>query len=272
MSQSLPRLGVGLGYRLPLHHDILAHRGKIDFLELITEQFIHSTPEKIDHVMRLKNDFPLIPHGVELSVGTALPLDGDYLAKVKSFVQRTGAAWFSDHLSFTKVADADVGQLTPLWFTEESCQQVCRNVRQVKRAVEAPFLLENITYYFPIPDGDMSEAEFVTRVLEDCDIGMLLDINNVHINSMNLGLDPYAFLRAIPLERVVQVHIAGGHPVMGMIVDTHGNTVREEVWELLRFVVGHAPVKAILLEWDQDFPPFQHLVDHLDRARAILAS
>jgi uncharacterized protein (UPF0276 family) len=164
----------------------------------------------------------------------------------------------------------DIGQLSPLWFTEQTVEAVCRNVRRVKAKTDTTFLLENITYYFPIPLSQMSEAEFITQVLEKADCGMLLDVNNVHINSVNLGFDPYEFLESIPLDRVVQIHIAGGKWLYGMIVDTHGAAIRNEVWELLKFVVARAPVKGILLERAQGFPPFRELLDELDTARRIL--
>ncbi|WBB73011.1 DUF692 domain-containing protein [Micromonospora sp. WMMD1128] len=271
MSKALPRLGAGLGYRTALHQDIVANADRIDFLEVISDQYLYAPPEKLLRLLELGDAFPLIPHGVGLSVGTAAPLDGDYLDRLAQFVEATRGHWFSDHLSFTRTPDVDVEQLTPVWFTEESLEAVCRNVRQLKaRIPEPPFLLENVTYYFPIPDNDLSEAEFITRVLEETDTGLLVDVNNVWINSVNLGFDPYEFLNSIPLDRVVQMHIAGGVELAGMLVDTHSSAVNEQVWALAAHVVERAPVKAILLEWDSDWPEFAELLDHLDRARDLL--
>ncbi|MGN9766403.1 DUF692 domain-containing protein [Micromonospora sp. SD12] len=271
MSKALPRLGAGLGYRTALHHDIVANADRIDFLEVISDQYLHAPPEKLLRLLELSDTFPLIPHGVGLSVGTAAPLDDDYLNRLAQFVEATKGHWFSDHLSFTKVPEVDVEQLTPVWFTEESLDAVCRNVRQLKaRIPDPPFLLENVTYYFPVPGNDLSEGEFLTRVLEETDTGLLIDVNNVWINSVNLAFDPYEFLDSIPLERVVQMHIAGGVEMAGMIVDTHSSPVNEHVWQLAAHVVERAPVKAILLEWDSDWPEFAELLDHLDRARDLL--
>jgi uncharacterized protein len=158
-----------------------------------------------------------------------------------------------------------------LWFTEESLAAVCRNLRQVNDVIgDRLFLLENITYYFPVPGTEMTEAEFVTRVLQDSDAGLLLDVNNVYVNSVNLGFDPYEFLASIPLDRTVQIHLAGGRYVKDVLVDTHSAPVHETVWEMLGYVLDRAPVKAILLEWDQDWPEFGVLLDHLDRARAMM--
>jgi uncharacterized protein len=269
----LPFLGVGLGYRVPLHEDILANADRIDFLEFISDQYLYAPPERTDRLLAVGERFPLIPHGVGMSVGTAHPLSPDYLRRLGEVVDRVRAPWFSDHLSFTRVPDTDVEQLTPLWFTEDSLAAVCRNLGQLRQAIPAPpFLLENITYYFPLPGSEMTEAQFLTRVLEDTGTGLLLDVNNVWVNSVNLGFDPYEFLDSIPLERTVQIHLAGGRYVQDMLVDTHSTPVDEQVWEMLGYVLSRAPVKAILLEWDQDYPEFGVLLEHLDRARASLES
>jgi uncharacterized protein (UPF0276 family) len=270
MYAALPQLGVGLGYRTPLHDETVDNADRIDFLEVISDKYLYAPPERTERLLALRDRFPLIPHGVGMSVGTAAPLDADYLDRLATFVERLDAPWFSDHLSFTKVPETDIDQLTPLWFTEESLEMVCRNIRQVTARISTPLLLENITYYFPIPDNDMSEPEFLTRVLEDTDIGLLLDVNNVWVNSVNLGYDPYEFLRSIPLERTVQIHLAGGRKFHDLLVDTHSAPVTDEVWDLLAFVVARAPVKAVLLEWDADWPEFAGLLGHLDRAREII--
>jgi uncharacterized protein (UPF0276 family) len=267
--QNLPRLGAGLGYRQPLHRDILANAGRIDFLEFISDQYLYASPDRLARLLALRDQFPLIPHGVGLSVGTAEPLDPAYLDRLAQVVSSSGAPWFSDHLSFTKVPDADIEQLMPLVFTEQSLDAVCRNLALLKSRIDTPFLLENITYYFPVPGSRMSEAAFLTRVLDETDTGLLLDVNNVWVNSINHGFDPYEFLRSIPLHRTVQIHIAGGKPVDSLWMDTHSEPVGEPVWELLAYVLERVPAATILLEWDQDFPAFEDLLGHLDRARAL---
>jgi uncharacterized protein (UPF0276 family) len=267
MYDEQPRLGVGLGYRLPLHDDIIANAHRIDFLEFISDQYLYASSEKLDRLTALREHFPLLPHGVGLSVGTAGALDDDYLKRLSSVGDLVDAHWLSDHLSFTKVPDTDIEQLTPLWFTEESLATVVRNMRQLRTVIDRPFLLENITYYFTLPDNDMTEAQFITRALEATDSGLLLDINNVWVNSVNHKFDPYEFLDSIPLERTLQIHLAGGKQVKDMVVDTHSTPVSEPVWDMLDYVLDRAPVKAILLEWDQDWPEFEVLMQHLDRAR-----
>jgi len=270
MKRSTPRLGVGLGLRPELYQGIMQNTGRIDFLEVITDQYIFAPAEKVERLLEIGKHFPLIPHGIGMSVGTDMKIENSYLNNTIEFVDKLDAHWFSDHLCYTKTAEVDLGQLTPLWFTEETVEVVCRNVNQVKKMTDRPFLLENITYYFPIPMSEMTEAEFISSVLVKADCGMLLDINNVHINSINLVYDPYEFLNSIPLDRVVQVHIAGGTKSHEIIIDTHGSAVRKEVWELLKYVVARSSIKGVLLERDQNFPPFQDLLDELSIARQIL--
>jgi uncharacterized protein len=270
MHENLPKLGVGLGYRYPLHQEILNHQNSIDFLEVITDQYLYSLPEKLESWLEIVQNFPLVTHGVSMSIGTAMPLNLDYINRLKSLIKATKTPWYSDHLCFTKVPEIDVEQLVPLWFTEESLNTVCQNIQELKRHITTPFLLENITYYFPIPNAEMTESQFITRVLQQTDCGMLLDVNNVHINSINLGYDPYKFLMSIPLDRVVQIHLAGGRKSQGIIIDTHDTSVHDTVWDLLKFVVANSSVKAISLEWDQNFPAFEHLIEHLNYARQIL--
>ncbi len=266
----MPHLGVGLGYRGPLRQDILAHADRIDFLEFISDQYIYAPPERTDELLALRESFPLIPHGIAMSIGTGGPIDPGYLHRLAALTERVDAPWFSDHLCFTKVPEADTETLSPLWFTRESVANVRRNLSQLGAAIPRQFLLENITYYFHLPGNDMTEAEFITEVLDGTDVGLLLDVQNVWVNSVNLGFDPYAFLDAIPLERTVQVHLAGGKDVQGVLVDTHSTAVVPQVWDLLRYALERAPAKAILLEWDQDWPEFGVLLDHLDQAREIM--
>lgn len=264
------RLGAGLGYRAELARDIARHLGEIDYLEVFTEELTSGSPDRLARLMELCADKQVTLHGTALSLGTDMPVDEAYLSGLDGVVRELDPPWFSDHLSFCRVPDVDVGQLLPLWFTEESLELVRRNVKAVKQRVKRPFLLENISYYFHLPRGQMTEAEFLSRALRETDSGLLLDLNSVHLNSLNIGFDPYDFLRQIPLERVVEIHLAGGRQVFGMVVDNHGARVHDEVWLLLEHVVRHADVHGVVLEWDQDFPPFQVLLDHLKHARNIL--
>ena len=265
-------LGVGIGYRPSIHKQILSSRAQIDFLEVITDHYIYdAAEERFAELREASQDMPIVPHNLSLSVGTAEPVDADYLASTAGFVEKIDAPWFSDHLCMTKVAHVDLGSLTPLWFTEEVVDTVVANARTIKRAVpQRQFLLENITYYVAMPESTMTESQFIRRVLEQADCGLLLDVNNVYINSRNLGYDPYKFLQELPLERVVQVHIAGFEEGESLVVDTHDQAVSDDVWKILEFVCRHSPVRGISLERDSNFPDFSVILEELDHARRIL--
>ena len=270
MNSGIPALGVGIGWRNEIAGEILANREHIDFVEIISEHYLNVAPEKLASVSTLAAKLPVIPHGIDLSIGTDTPVEEEYLDGLATLVNLVDAPWYSDHLCFTRVPGYSIGQLTPLQFTDEAVETVVRKTKLVTERIPRPFALENITYYFAIPKGQMTEAEFITRVLEGADIGLLLDVTNVFINASNHGFDPYKFLRSIPLERVVQLHLAGGIQKEGKWVDTHNQPVPEEVFELTDFIVANAPVKGVLLERDENFPvSFQDLTDELARMRAI---
>jgi len=270
MNSGIPALGVGIGWRNEIAGEILANREHIDFVEIISEHYLNVAPEKLASVSTLAAKLPVIPHGIDLSIGTDTPVEEEYLDGLATLVNLVDAPWYSDHLCFTRVPGYSIGQLTPLQFTDEAVETVVRKTKLVTERIPRPFALENITYYFAIPKGQMTEAEFITRVLEGADIGLLLDVTNVYINASNHGFDPYKFLRSIPLERVVQLHLAGGIQKEGKWVDTHNQPVPEEVFELTDFIVANAPVKGVLLERDENFPvSFQDLTDELARMRAI---
>lgn len=270
MLAQIPAVGVGIGWRQEIAPDILANRQHIDFVEIISEHYMNVPPEKIAEVGKLAKTMPVIPHGIDLSIGTDVPVDGEYLEHLATLVEQVDAPYFTDHLCFTRVPGYNIGQLTPLQFSDHAVETVVRKTRAVTDRLRRPFALENITYAFEVPQGRMTEAEFITRVVEGADIGLLLDVTNVFINAANHGYDAYRFLRSIPLDRVVQLHLAGGVQFEGRWVDTHSRPVPDEVFELTDFICAHAPVKGVLIERDESFPTsFQDLVDELSRARAI---
>ncbi|MET9428911.1 DUF692 domain-containing protein [Streptomyces sp. NPDC003036] len=269
----LPELGVGLGYRSALHDDTLAARARIDWLEIVTDRFLRGRDAEL--LLELRRSFTLVPHGVELSIGSDAPLDQAYLDAVAAVADAVDAPWVSDHLAFTRERGVDLLTLAPVLRTEEKAAAVAAKARAVEDRLGRPFLLENITYYMEMPGG-LSEAEFITTVLERCDSGLLLDLNNVATNAVNHHFDPYAFLDAIPLDRVVQVHLAGNvpeEPSGGLVVDRHDGPVSEDVFALLEYVAARVHLKAVSIERDQHFPDdFGELLDELTRTRSALAA
>lgn len=269
MVSSLPTLGVGLGFREPFRADLFLNRERVDFLEVTADHYLDAPPEKQRELDLLAAHFTLIPHGLSLSLGSAEGLDLAYLDALADLVRRLDPPWWSEHVAFTRAGGVDIGHLAPLPFAHETLEVLCANIAAVRRRIEVPLILENITYTVALPGAEMDEAEFLAALLDRTGCGLLLDVTNLHTNAVNHGLDPAAFLDRLPLERVVQLHFAGGRRQDGVLVDSHSRPAPPPVWALLEEVLARAPVKGVILERDEDLPPFGELLIELDRARAI---
>jgi uncharacterized protein (UPF0276 family) len=269
--RELPTLGVGVSYRAVWGRDVLLHRERLDCLEIIAEHYVERTPRVERELSELSAAFPLVPHGIGLSFGTDAPLDADHLRKVARLFECLGPPWFTEHLSYTEAHGWDLGHLAPLPLTGEAVDAVCRNVKLWQDTVGVPLLLENITKMVVLP-GELTEAQFTTEVIERSGCGLLLDLHNLHTNAVNHGFDPFELLEALPLERVGQIHLAGGREDEdGYRYDSHSAPPPEAVWELLRFVAARTSLNAVILEWDQDQPPIEVVLREVDKAGAILA-
>jgi uncharacterized protein len=265
---AIPVFGSGLGYREQIAAEIDAHADQIDVLEVITERYLE---RRRDELERLSEQFAVIPHGVSLSVGSAGLLEHDHLRRLREVAEITGSPYYSEHLCFTQAPGVDLGHLAPLWFTEPVLKNAIDRVNQVQEEMALPLVLENVTYLFELPNAAMRQAEFFARLVEATGCGILLDVTNVYINSVNHGFDPQAFLDEMPLENVVHVHLAGGYWEDGLMVDGHSHPVPEEAWELLDEVTARTRVRTVILEHDEDFPPsFEPLIAQVGRAREAL--
>jgi uncharacterized protein (UPF0276 family) len=267
----IPFLGVGLGYRGEFREDLLSNEGCADFLELMLEHFIDMPPERMRDAELLADRFSIVVHGLELSIGTIEPLRVEYLAKMRDLVLATRAHWASDHLCMTGVEGRAVGNLTPLPLAREMAGFVTAKCREAVSFLPVPFLLENISVLFrPGPD-EMTEQDYIKRVLEESDAFLLLDLTNVFNNATNEGFDAANYLDTLPLERVVQIHLAGGVASTGVLLDTHNAPVPAEVFELLSRAAPRMPaLRAVMIERDQNFPPFEELLAELDTTREII--
>jgi uncharacterized protein (UPF0276 family) len=266
----LPDLGVGVGFRRELAAGIFAHADAIDFLEIISEHYLDPTSFEEHELDRLAARFPLVPHGLNLSVGTAARTDAAYLRALDRLVRRIDAPWWSDHLAVTHAGGIEIGHLAPVPLTRASLETVCRNVEHARAAVGAPFAIEHIASPLALAGAEMSEAAFLTELLERTGSGLLLDLMNVYANAWNHGGDPYAFLDALPLERIVYVHVVGGRVENGLMIDSHTSPAPQAVWEMLAYVARRTRIRGVLIEWDDCFPAFDVILEEVGRARSAL--
>ncbi|MBI1791006.1 MAG: DUF692 domain-containing protein [Acidobacteria bacterium] len=264
---SLPVLGAGLGFREPLRAGVFLYRDRIGFLEITADHYLDAPARKLRELDLLAEHFTLIPHGLDLSLGSAGGLDLGYLKKLATLIRRVGCPWWSEHIAFMRAGGVRVGHLAPLPYTREAVDTICRNLAVVREAIERPLILENIAYQVVLPGDGRSEPEFLAEILERSGCGLLLDVANLHANAINHGFDPRAWLDRIPLDRVVQLHFAGGHWKDGELIDSHSRKVDEAVWDLMDAVLARAPVRGVVLERDEKIPPIEELLPDLERVR-----
>lgn len=267
---SIPFLGSGLGYRREIANSLFEHKNAVDFVEIITDQFTRDF-RVLDTLAELRDTFVVVPHGIGLSVGSALPPDRQYLRKIRIVSELVNAPYYSEHLCMTRAPGIDIGHLSPLWFTEEVLQTTIRNVAQVQEYLGKLLVLENVTYLFEVPGATMPETEFFKRLVKATGCGMLLDVTNLYINSVNHHFDPVKVLHEMPLDSVVQVHLAGGFWSHDVLVDGHSETVDEETWRLFSALTDLVQPKGSIVEHDANFPEnFNVLLEEVNRARSIL--
>ena len=267
--QGCPVLGVGLGLRRPLLEETLAATDLIDWLEFTPENFMGRGGQSRQMLARAKAEFQLVSHGVSLSIGSLDPFNQEYLQELDDLFTWTQPAWFSDHLCFSSIGGDYFNDLLPLPRTRETVSHVSRRIKTLQDRFQRPVLIENISQYLNSPDDEMDDAVFISSILEDADAALLLDVNNIYVNSVNHGFDPIRFLSEIPLRRVVQIHIAGHHEFPEGLVDTHGAPVIDPVWDLLRWVLQRCNPCGVMLERDTYLPEFEELIPEIQQIRQI---
>ena len=271
---NLPRLGHGIGLRRSFFGHIETWSEPtlpVDWLEVIPENYLlfGGEPRRVLHAVGER--WPVVMHGVSLNLGGPDALDRDYLRRLGALAREIDTPWLSDHLCWSSAHGAHYHDLLPLPYTEEAVRHVAARVRQTMDAVERPVLVENVSTYAQIPGGTMDEADFVRAVVEEADCGLLLDVTNVVVNGHNHGFDPYDYIARVPLDRVVQIHLAG-HRVEGDLrIDDHGSAVPDEVWALFAHVVERMGPVTTLVEWDNNIPPLDVVLAEAAQAREVEA-
>lgn len=266
---NLPDLGVGIGLRREFYDALPGTTRPLDWLEVVPENFISfgGRPRRALHAARER--WRMSSHGVALNLGGPDPLDDAYLHGLAALVREVDAPFFSDHLSYSRLRGVYLHDLLPLPFSEAVVEHVVPRIREAQARVGRPFAIENPSYYARMPGQTLDEAAFLSAVLEEADCGLLLDVNNVYVNAQNHGYDPLAFLDALPLHRVVQVHLAGHLRTAEVLIDTHGDRVCDEVWSLYEQTLRRTGPVSTLIEWDSDIPSLDAVLDEADRARKL---
>jgi uncharacterized protein (UPF0276 family) len=265
-------LGFGLGLR-PVHYEALLreHRGSVDWLEVLTENYLVPGGKPLHYLARLREHYPLVLHGVSLSIAGNDPLDTHYLRQVRRLADDLDAKWISDHLCFTGVDGLNLHDLLPVPFTGEALRHIAGRIRDVQDALGRRILIENVSSYLTYRSSEMTEWDFLSALCVEADCQLLLDVNNVYVSSINHGFDPNRFLNALPLERVQQFHLAGHSTVGAHLIDTHDEPVTEAVWQLYAAAVRRFGSVSTMIERDANIPALPELLAELQRARSIAA-
>ncbi|HBD7060335.1 TPA: DUF692 domain-containing protein [Legionella pneumophila] len=262
-------LGMGLGLRTDHYHYILENSPAVDWFEILTENYLFDGGRPLYYLDKVRENYPLVMHGVSLSIGSSEPINYDYLKKVRQLAERIQPKWISDHLCWTGVNQRNIHDLLPLPYTEKTIDHIVERVKCVQDFYKQQILLENVSSYITYKESDMTEWEFLTEIAYRADCLILLDINNIYVSSYNHGFDPDTYLNAIPVERVQQFHLAGHQNCDDYIIDTHDHPVINEVWELYAKAIKRFGDVSTMIERDDHIPPFEELWQELDYAKKI---
>ena len=271
----LPDLGVGVGLRLPHYEAIFASLPHVDWFEVISENFMVRGGKPLAKLDRILAHYPVVQHGVSLSIGSSAPLDWEYLRELKKLLQRVRCPWVSDHLCFTDAHGINSHDLLPLPYTEEAWRHVASRARIIQDFLEVPFALENASSYLTYTSSTMTEWAFLSAIADEANCGILLDVNNVYVSAHNCGFDASTYLSVFPHQKIGEIHLAGhfqemdeaGEPVL---IDTHGGHIAADVWQLFASVVIQTGPVPTLIEWDQNLPSWSDLLSEAAKAQNIL--
>ncbi|MBM3599420.1 MAG: DUF692 domain-containing protein [Alphaproteobacteria bacterium] len=264
--------GFGLGLRPEHYEAIQTDRPAVDWLECISENYLVAGGKPIHYLDRIRRDWPIVLHGVSLSVGGADPLDLDYLDQLGRLARRVEPAWISDHLCWTGRGGVNMHDLLPLPYTEEALTHVVKRIGRVQDLLDRQVLIENVSTYVTYKHSAMPEWEFLSAVARRADCLILLDVNNIYVSAFNHGFDPLAYVAGVPAERVRQIHLAGHRNYGSHIIDTHDQPVIDPVWRLYGETIRRLGPVPTMIERDDEIPPLAELVAELDRARAVGAA
>ncbi len=269
---TVPALGFGLGLRTAHYEEILNGEPHVDWFELLSENYMVAGGKPLHYLDRICERYPVVMHGVSLSIGSTDPLDRDYLAKLKALAERVHPHWISDHLCWTGVAGKNTHDLLPIPYTEEALAHIVARVSEIQDFLGRRILLENVSSYVSFKDSELTEWEFIAEIARRADCLLLLDINNIYVSAFNHGFDAQAYLAGIPADRVQQIHLAGHSNCGDYIIDTHDADVIDPVWDLYAKAIARIGPVTTMIERDDNIPPLAELVAELDQARQVAAT
>ena len=268
-SANMKLTGFGLGLRTAHYDAVLEEPHAIDWLEVLTENYLGAGGKPLNYLERVRERYPLVMHGVSLSIGSTDPIDFEYLAQLRALADRIQPHWVSDHLCWTGIEGRNMHDLLPLPYTAEALTTVVERIGQVQEALGRQILLENVSSYLTYRSSEMSEWEFLREVAQRADCAILLDINNIYVSSVNHGFDALKYLQAIPKARVRQFHLAGHSDMDGHLIDTHDYPIVEAVWNLYGEALAIFGPVPTMIERDDNIPALHELVAELDVARKV---
>jgi uncharacterized protein (UPF0276 family) len=262
-------LGFGLGLRPDHYQTILNDKPKIDWFEILTENYLIPGGKPLDFLDKIRQDYPMVMHGVSMSLGSCDALDLNYLAEVKQLIKRVEPKWISDHLCWTGIAHKNMHDLLPLPYTEEAIQHVANKIMQAQEFLGQQILIENLSSYITYQQSQMTEWEFLTEVANRADCLILLDVNNVYVSAVNHEFKAMDYINALPIERVRQIHLAGHSKENNCIIDTHDHAIADPVWDLYAKTLKRMGNISTMIERDDHIPPLSELLSELQQARKI---
>lgn len=262
-------LGFGLGLRVDHYDDVLRDQPNVDWFEVLSENYMVDGGKALHYLDRVRENYPLVMHGVSMSIGSTSPLNTEYLEKLLQLMRRVEPAWVSDHLCWTGIGGRNLHDLMPLPYTEEAIQHVADRISQVQDFLGQQILIENVSSYVTYSSSQVPEWEFLREIAQRADCLLLLDVNNIYVSSHNHHFDPLAFLDGIPSNRVQQIHLAGHSHDGNLIIDTHDQPVADPVWALYEEAVTRFGEVATMIERDDNIPPLAELLNEMEVAREL---
>ncbi len=266
---TMPYLGFGLGLRPDYYEEILSQQPAVDWFEILSENYLVSGGKPLYYLDKIRKLYPVVMHGVSLSLGSCDPLDSEYLKQLKQLADRVEPAWISDHLCWTGVDGLNTHDLLPIPYTYQAIEHIVARIQQVQEVLKRPILIENVSSYLTFKQSEMTEWAFLVEIANRSGCAILLDVNNVYVSSVNHQFNPWDYIDAIPTDKIVQIHLAGHSNHGNYIIDTHDASITKPVWDLYAVTIQKTGRISTMIERDDHMPPLIELVAELNHARQI---